>query len=174
MRGKTVCCLAVLFLLPAVAAAQGPTKDELQAYMNKLQDIQTDLNARGRSFGELIGPALKNGSDADIAALNRAYRLVVQHVCRLRAGFKAAKAPDHRLATDLHAAFDQLLEHQINSMGDLGNLVDVVEDKGLTAAQKQERILEIIQRSHAAEKAVLARVDAARAALARELAIKMR
>lgn len=159
--------LLVLFWA-APLLAEGPSKAEVEDYLEKISKSHGELNKKGQEFGGRLTAALKGGAEEKLA-LYRTYRGMAQLVFKIQQQSNEWEVPKGAESQDAKAANDRFLSYQHEVVLDkVPAMLEIVDDDSLDSDAKLEKIRERLTRDNEREvelgKQVRAAMDALRAA----------
>jgi hypothetical protein len=136
-------------------------------FNNSIANANKKLEQGGKDFGSHLSGAI-NGNQAEVAAMKKEYENLKALVASTKTEIQGLKVPSKQSAKDYQAAELKFLDGQEKLVGDLGEIVRIVEDRGMNALAKQSKTQPIMERIAQDEKKDLGPLQAAQAAFAKD------
>jgi hypothetical protein len=176
LKSAAVGLVVLAALAPAggVRAADKDVDSDALDLNEAIQEANRKINVAGRAFGETLAPALKE-KDVDLRDLRRDYKYLQKVVAQVQADMKDVTVPKTEVARAYAKAHQQYLKAQEGFVKrEFAEILTVMEDETLSAADKKKKTLAISKKVNTADQKVFTALVKAQKAFAKEYGIKIK
>jgi hypothetical protein len=171
--GLLLASWAALFLAGPARAGDKEGKGAAEDLNEAIVTANSKLFRVGRVFGETLAPALKE-KKVDIPELKKDLKRILKVLEIVQADLKDIKVPSAKVAREYYKTHQAFLKTQEGiAKKDFAEVITVLEDDDLTAAQKKKRIETIIKRVDREEGKLYTELQKAQKAFCKEYGIKL-
>src|SRR5262245_14187674 len=131
------------FLPPLAKGGAGGVDDEAEELNEAILEANQKIRLTAREFGETLAPALEL-KEVELEDLKKDYKRIGLVLAKVREDMKEVPVPKKKVAQDYYKAHQEFLRTQGSiHKREFADIVKVVEDDALSAAEKKKKILAI-------------------------------